>query len=90
VIPRPSHPSNSSIVWGNKIRNIIDITNSTTRMMNRSEVLSFTIYVLVNCITLLAMVNTVAIKIVLVGSKIIGSVIEVLESSVIVHSTSIL
>lgn len=74
------------IVWGKRMRNIIDITNKSTKMTKRSVVLSFAIYVLVNCITLVAMVNTVDIKMQLVESSIIGIMMEVLDISVIDHS----
>ena len=74
------------IVWGKRMRNIIDITNKSTKRTKRSVVLSFAIYVLVNCITLVAMVNTVDIKMQLVESSIIGIMMEVLDISVIDHS----
>lgn len=68
------------------MRNIIDITNKSTKMTKRSVVLSLAIYVLVNCITLVAMVSTVDIKIQLVGSSKMGITSETLDISVIDHS----
>lgn len=86
MIPNPSHPRSSNMVWGNIIKNIIEETNNKIKIINRSVVLSFIIYVLVNCITLVAIINTVVIKIVLVGSKMIGNEIIILLKSIICHS----
>lgn len=86
MIPNPSHPRSSNIVWGNIIKNIIDKTNNNTKIINRSVVLSFAMYVLVNCMTLVAIINTVVIKIVLVGSRMIGNEMFVLLNSIMFHS----
>lgn len=71
---------------GNKIKNIIDITNNRTRIIKRSDVLSIAMYVLANCITLVAIVRTVDIKIMLVGSKRIGMEMSVLYMGSMFHS----
>ena len=75
MTPKPSHPNSKIIVLVSIIKNIIDITNNRTSIINRSVVLSFLMYVLANCITLVAMVKTVDIKIMPAESIIIGTVI---------------
>lgn len=71
---------------GNRIRNIIDITNIITKIINRSFVLSLIIYVLANCITLVAIDKTVAINKVLVISIIIGIEISIELKLIMSHS----
>lgn len=90
MIPNPSHPSKRNIVCGNKIRIIIDVTNIKTKIMNRSENLSFIMYVLANCITLEAISKTVVINRVLAGSSKIGIFSEELDIFTISHSIIIL
>lgn len=77
------------MVWGNKIKNIIDKTNKITKMTNRSIVLSFIMYVLVNCITLDAINNTVDIKMAFLGSRKIGMLIAEFLILIISHSINI-
>jgi hypothetical protein len=88
-MPRPSQPNNKSIVWGNKIRNIIDNTNKRTKIVNRSVVLSFSMYVFANCITLVAIVRTVDIKIMLAGSIMMGKTIYELLKAIMSHSINV-
>lgn len=37
MMPRPSHPIRRKIRWGIKIKRFIEITNRSTRVVNRSR-----------------------------------------------------
>lgn len=74
------------IILGKRISRSIDITNSISKMINRLINFSSFMYVLVNCITLAAMINTVLANKVPSGSIIIGILMFVDSKGMIFHS----
>lgn len=73
-------------MWGNRTKIIIEAINSRRRSRNRRMNFSSFIYVLVNCITLLAIVRTTVMNRVPAGSIMTGSVMLVDISLIIDHS----